>query len=262
VSPQWKPARSFNNLGESGVTGLTGLDIRLLVKIVGDAAVAGGDLGEKRKFLLGAVAELVAAEAWAWSWQGKDAELFRSGAPQIITGGDETILPRTFLKPSLERVTHRTKSGSSLKTIGRWTSPKNGDEPAQYSYVPSHGTFTIGMSCHSRKLVSSIIFARNAQRRIFTARERKIVDIVGQEVVWLHDPGRKAPVTSGIPALSPKKKLIVQLLSAGLDRKAIAAQLHISVNTAHSYIKSIYRNYRVNSQAELTRIFADTNYEK
>ena len=118
------------------------------------------------------------------------------------------------------------------------------------------------MSCHSRKLVSSIIFARNAQRRIFTARERKIVDIVGQEVVWLHDPGRKAPVTSGIPALSPKKKLIVQLLSAGLNRKAIAAQLHISVNTAHSYIKSIYRNYRVNSQAELTRIFADTNYEK
>lgn len=44
---------------------------------------------------------------------------------------------------------------------------------------------------------------------------------------------------------------ILRLIRRGMTRKAIAAQLGISIYTLDTYIKRIYRSYKVSNRAEL-----------
>jgi len=57
-------------------------------------------------------------------------------------------------------------------------------------------------------------------------------------------------VRGGEP-LSRRERQTLELLLAGNAEKQIAAQLSISRHTVHVYVKSLYRQFNVNSRGEL-----------
>lgn len=54
-------------------------------------------------------------------------------------------------------------------------------------------------------------------------------------------------------SLSPRQRVVLNLLLEGMGRKQIAHQLKIAENTVSGYIKEIYRHFSVNSHAQLVR---------
>lgn len=51
--------------------------------------------------------------------------------------------------------------------------------------------------------------------------------------------------------LSPRCNQVIDLLAAGLSEKEIAAEMHVSKHTVHSYVKEIYTQLGVVSRGEL-----------
>ena len=55
--------------------------------------------------------------------------------------------------------------------------------------------------------------------------------------------------------LTPRARQVLVLLKAGRSAKQVAHQMGISTHTVHAYVKTIYRQYRVNSRAELLALW-------
>ena len=56
-------------------------------------------------------------------------------------------------------------------------------------------------------------------------------------------------------AVSPRQQQTLRHLLAGESEKQIAQRLSRSQHTVHTYVKAIYRNYRVSSRGELLSLF-------
>ena len=86
--------------------------------------------------------------------------------------------------------------------------------------------------------------------RAFGARERLVLDLVHSEMLWLYRPDLPATSPDGVP-LSPRQRQTLQLLLAGNSEKEIAAQMGLSHNTVHHYVKALHRHFGVSSRSEL-----------
>jgi DNA-binding NarL/FixJ family response regulator len=64
-------------------------------------------------------------------------------------------------------------------------------------------------------------------------------------------------VPEHIEQLTPREREILLLLLAGESEKQIAAQLSRSINTVHTFVRQIYRQYEVSSRGELMSLFVD-----
>jgi DNA-binding CsgD family transcriptional regulator len=102
---------------------------------------------------------------------------------------------------------------------------------------------------------SGIALYRKIGRPLFGARESRIAHIIMTEVSWLHAQGWPEDRGAEVPRLSPRTRLVLELLLQSQGRKQIAAHLGISENTVAGYTKEIYRHFRVRSHAELLRRF-------
>jgi DNA-binding CsgD family transcriptional regulator len=64
------------------------------------------------------------------------------------------------------------------------------------------------------------------------------------------------PTEPGAAArLSPRQQQTLRHLLAGDSEKQIAEKLSRSPHTVHTYVKAIYRNFRVSSRGELLSLF-------
>ena len=58
-----------------------------------------------------------------------------------------------------------------------------------------------------------------------------------------------------MPRLTPRARVVLNMLLDGRSRKGIAGHLGIRENTVAGYQKDIYRHFQVNSHAALMRRF-------
>ncbi len=72
------------------------------------------------------------------------------------------------------------------------------------------------------------------------------------ERVFVHDR-----VAKHIDALTGRQKDVLRLVLAGSSEKEMARKLHRSAHTVHSHIREIYRQFAVQSRAELMARFID-----
>jgi len=59
--------------------------------------------------------------------------------------------------------------------------------------------------------------------------------------------------------MSPRERLILELLLQSHSRKWIAGELNISINTVAGYIRQIYKTLNVHSHTELVARFYQGN---
>ena len=96
------------------------------------------------------------------------------------------------------------------------------------------------------------------------------LDVVGYTLVATPEPSTYAMMLAGLALLgfcirrrrtvvSPRQRVILNLLLEGQSRKAIARHLAISLNTVQGYIRRIYSFFGVQSHAHLIRRFQQGN---
>ncbi len=79
---------------------------------------------------------------------------------------------------------------------------------------------------------------------------RAVAPIVDREIFRRRTPELHAE-------MSPREREILLMLLAGDSEKQIAANLHRSVNTVHTFVRQIYRHFGASSRGELMAHFVD-----
>jgi DNA-binding CsgD family transcriptional regulator len=104
---------------------------------------------------------------------------------------------------------------------------------------------------------SSVSFFRRRGRESFTMREKKIAQLLFEDMEWLHrnESAVSLEVSRRVPELPPRQKQVLHYLLQGDSLKEIANKLEISPHTVGDYVKKIYKAFNVNSRSELLATF-------
>lgn len=114
--------------------------------------------------------------------------------------------------------------------------------PACFSVTPlENGTF------------SYVLFLCKRDVRYFDDRQAHIVHALVTEMEWMHE--RLEQRDDRLVALSPRLRVIHEMLVQGLSRKCIARKLGLSLHTVNGYVKVTYQHLGVRSHAELIHRF-------
>ncbi len=103
--------------------------------------------------------------------------------------------------------------------------------------------------------LSAISFHRKKEKPPFSIRDRSIVELVFEQVGWLHRDAAKECTGKVVENLSRREKQVLTFLLDGRSNKQIAALLELSEYTVGDYIKSIFKHFEVHSRGELQAVF-------
>ena len=99
--------------------------------------------------------------------------------------------------------------------------------------------------CSSEELVLGI-------RKLMANKVHISIDLMDVVVSGLRQPVQSTQPVGG-PALTPRERELVQLLSEGYSSNDVAERLHVSIKTVATHREHVMRKLRVGSVAELTR---------
>ncbi len=245
-------------------------DVRSIVKILSSIVISDATVEQKQYLLLEGVAKLIDVDCWSWTLisptlPGNQVSTvnFRHGGfsedrlafyLEAIEHPDMARLNKPFIEALYKNNTHTTLSRQQLDPTNIFPTL------SVYPLWVKANISQLILSCHpfSDGSMSLLGLYRREDQGAFGARERKIAHIIFSEVVWLHSaawPEKKLENCFDYLSLSPRQRVVLNLLLEGLGRKQIAGQLGISENTVASYAKEIYRFYKVQSHAQLVSRF-------
>ena len=250
-------------------------DVRAIVRLLGEVAAIQGDHAEKKRYLMDGLCTLIDAQFWAWTL----AAQFEPGKPPVYIGAtmggfgekslakylaavEAPVTHRLSIDPIKElhdRKCHltRTLDQVSQKKYGHW---RDSDDPGATLWKDADiGSVIVSYRPINQQYVSGVGIYRNFSAPPFSDRDGRIAHILLSEIPWLHEMGWPEDRAGSVPKLSPRKRLILELLLQSCSRKQIASDLGITENTLSGYIKEIYRHFSVQSHPELLRKFYQGN---
>ncbi len=242
-----------------------------MVRLIGEVAGLPGGHAEKKRFLMDGLCGLIGADAWFWALSCQREPSKPQVYVSVLTGGFSEqssaklleaiehpdmipIASKFFLEVESEK-THLTRLRYQIT------------DEATFAHSAAHDAWKaadIGPTILSLRPLderSSSVMAlyRHYGREEFSPRDSRIAHIILSEIPWLHEQGWPEDRGVGVPKLSRRQRLTLNLLILGRSRKQIAESMDISVNTVQGYIKEVYRFFNVNSQAELMSRFLQGN---
>lgn len=245
-------------------------DVKRIVRLLGEVAVFESDHTGKKRFLMDGLCDLVGAGAWVWALMCQPGD----GRPQVyvnlVHGGfDEQRFSRlleALEHPDMSWVAQSffeelARKGSQITRTRQQIIPDETFLQTMASSVWAAADIgavlmsTYPLENSSGMSGSSTALYRRHGMPDFSERERRISHIVLSEVAWLHEMGWPEDRGATVPKLYARQRIVLNLLLEGLDRKSIARNLGISVNTVSGYCKEVYRHFNVNSQAALMARF-------
>ncbi len=202
-------------------------DMRVIVRLLGETASLSGGLMNKKLYLLDGLCNFVGSREWAWAL-----------AP--TKGASDSFLLRRKIGECFDwPVKLPDAAGSTLR-------------PESFSdHSPSHIICSaVAVNAHTQ---SRILLLRDPGEPAYNIREIHLASLVLDEIPWIHWREWKSQRPSHAK-LSPRLQWTMDLLLLGLGRKDIADQIGISEGTVSGYIRKLYQQFEVNSQAELMRL--------
>jgi len=202
-------------------------DMRVIVRLLGEAAAIQGGLMHKKLYLLDGLCNFVGSREWAWALTS--------------AGGTEDSF---FL---------RRRIGVHFNLPVKL--PEDSRSLCQRGFFPDHVSSHVisselGVSPRTK---SKILLLRDPEEPAYSPRETHLASLVLDEIPWLHWRDWKSQQPCH-PRFSPRLQWTLDLLLLGLGRKEIADQIGISEGTVSGYIRGLYQHFGVNSQAELMRL--------
>jgi DNA-binding CsgD family transcriptional regulator len=243
-------------------------DIRAILRLAGEAASMPNHHSARKSRLMAGLCKLVGATAWA-SALGRQA---KTGGQPVFTafeqgGFDQEQFTRYLTAqehPDTKR--HNASMVRELEELQTLTHPRNLDrfpskEAEELWRKANLGPAILSLRPLADGTVSGIALYRRFNDQPFDPRETRIVHIFLSEFTLLHEENWPAGVTANVPKLQPRERVIFSLLLQGYGRKPISTHLGISINTVSGYVKNIYRQFGVQSHAELMKHFQSASPE-
>jgi len=246
---------------------ISDLDSRAIVRLLGNTAAVEGGLADKKRFLMNGLCALVKADAWVWSlgtWKKPGDLPVYAG---VMHGGfDEdrfTKLLNAVEHKDSEKIGAQWITEVTSKKMHTTYSLKDLDEDSLFSDSEladlfKHadiGEFFISGYPIDESSMSAISVYRACGAAPFSPRELKIAHLLFKEIPWLHMACWSHETRSKVPQLSPRQRVVLNLLLDGQGRKQIASDMQLSENTVSGYIKDLYKHFAVNSHAHLMSKF-------
>ncbi len=201
--------------------------MRVIVRLLGETASLSGGLMNKKLYLLDGLCDLAGSREWAWSLASTNAKMESFFVRRKI--GESFDLPM--------ELTESSSASSLLESIP--------DRAFSHLICCTH---TVNANTESK-----IMLLRDPKDPAYSIREIHLASLVLDEIPWLHWRDWKTPAPS-LSKLSPRLQWTMDLLLLGLGRKEIADKMGISEGTVSGYIRSLYHQFGVNSQAELMHL--------
>lgn len=242
-------------------------DARSMVRLVAEVAALNTDHAAAKNHLMAGLAKLIRADCWVWML----SELPPGRQPvhlAIQHGGFTEERFARFLKavshPDIASLTEPfaadlTTARGHITRLRQEVDPRSRFETTRaFALWKAADIAPLILSARplNERLCSSIGLYRSARAPLFDERERMIAHILLTEVPWLHAMGWPEDLGATVPSLSPRCRLVLNLLLEGHGRKFIADELGISIHTVAGYVKEIYAAFRVQSHAELMKRFS------
>lgn len=242
-------------------------DVCAIVRLLGEVIATGHDFAGAKRQLLEGICGLVRADAWSWSL-GRNAEpgeqpiyigMAHGGfdparyARLLLAAGhrDMAWTSERLLREMRERACHVTRMRQQVVDEAVFAA----------SGVNAHladadiGPFIFSLRPIAGGAVSTIAIFRRKDDPPFTERDTRIAHILLSELPWLHEQGWPGDRGATVPRLSPRQRVVLNLLLDGRSRKEMAASLSLSLHTVAQYQKAIYSHFGVRSHATLLRRF-------
>lgn len=86
---------------------------------------------------------------------------------------------------------------------------------------------------------------------------RRVADgrwMLGDELLDLLIEAFVGSTPVGVPAVTPREREVLDLLSEGLANRAVAERLGISTRTAQKHVENLFKKFNVHERAELIRL--------
>jgi DNA-binding CsgD family transcriptional regulator len=253
------PARREATLAES--------DVRAIVRLVGEVAASRRDHTGMKRMLMEGLCELVGAGSWIWCLGCKVEAGEQPVYVSMAHGGfdearyasllcasahpDMAWISETMIREMLQRNSQVTRQREQL--VER--DGLSGAGIATHLQSADIGSFVVVLRPIDERSISTLGLYRRLSEPAFTERERLIAHILLSEVPWLHEHGWPEDRGTTVPRLSPRRRLVLNLLLDGRSRKEIASSLSLSEHTIAGYQKDLYGHFGVNSHAALMRRF-------
>ncbi|MBX3741186.1 MAG: helix-turn-helix transcriptional regulator [Akkermansiaceae bacterium] len=251
-------------------------DARAMVRLVAEVAALRGDHTTSKRYLMNGLRELAAADSWVWALgyldpsrppvyaaylhEGFDDERFARYLQAIEHPGMK-VLTGPFTRELMERGIQHTRTREQIDHTRR---SQQADLPEEAEAVAAANELLLAADVSSlivsarpvnEECVSIIGVYRRPDQPAFSERDRMVAHILLTEAFWLHAEGWPEDFGAKTPELSRPRRLVLNLLLEGHSRKMIADKLGLSIHTVSGYVKDIYRNFNVQSHAELMRRF-------
>lgn len=242
-------------------------DVRAMVRLLGDVIALHGGHREKKTHLMDGLCRLVGADAWVWTLACR----IEPGGPQTYAG----LMHGGFTAPRFARFVEAVEHpdmGEATKcffaeverTCRQTTMLRHEIDPGEIALksdvsqiwaAADIGSLIMSTRPYDDGSQSGIGLYRNLLREPFTQRQKMIVHTVMDEVGWLHLTGWPDDRAATVPQLSPRQRMVLNLLLDGMSRKQVSIHLGITENTVSAYARQVYQHFGVHSHQELFRKF-------
>lgn len=242
-------------------------DARAMVRLLAKVACLEGGHEEKKRALMEDLRELVDADYWIWGLAADVKPDEPAVYTSLSTGGFEGVQVAKLFDALNHPDSWEVSKTTAEEVIANWLQvtrlPEDYDPDGYFEDCEGRelwkaANVDIPLVCYrpvSNNCVSAIGLYRKFGRPAFSRRDARIVHIILTEVAWLHEQGWPWESALKVPELPPRCQTTVNLLLEGHSRKEIAEAMQISVHTLNGYVKQIYSEYGVHSQAELMKRF-------
>jgi DNA-binding CsgD family transcriptional regulator len=241
-------------------------DVAQIVRLLSEACDPNVEMpiNERKRMLLTRVMELIGADIWIWNtgvvqvaeeqndamatsmidsgWKDGDEKLrFLSlitdpNRIELLQGGITEAFQAG--KPFTMRSEQIVDSRRREEALELWAT--TGFIDSMVAIYPLGGGAFSGFGFHRRH-----------GKPPFSDRERIIVQVIVEQVDWLHRFGSKVSAGDKVLRLSGRQRQVLMLLLAGDSQRQIAIKMHLSEHTIGDHVKEIYRRFDVNSRGEL-----------
>jgi len=241
-------------------------DARAMIRLVADVVGLNADHGTAKRALMDGLVDLIGADCWVWML----AYIHPEREPVYVSIQHGGFTEGRYAR-YLVAIEHPAMQALTAPLAAEMIARQMHLTRLRQQIDPEHRILTseayplwraadiapliISVRPVSGQCLSAIGLYRRADQPLFTERERRIAHILLTEVPWLHQLGWPEDLGAKAPTLSRRRRLVLNLLLEGHDRKTVADQLDLSLHTVSDYVKDIYRIFEVRSQAELMQRF-------
>ncbi|MCX5516720.1 hypothetical protein C3941_17740 [Kaistia algarum] len=241
--------------------------MRDIVRLLGDVIVSQRDFAGVKRQLVEGICQLIKADAWTWSLGcavepgempvylgmahgGLDEARY---ARLILAAGhpDMAWTSAKLLGEMRQKASHVTRTRQQVVDESTFVASGVG----AYLRDADIGPFIFSLRPIDNRAVSTICIFRRGNDQPFSERESRMAHILLSELPWLHEQGWPTDRGATVPRLSPRLRLVLNLLLDGHTRKEMAISLSLSEYTIAQYQKTIYSHFGVNSHMTLVKRF-------